>query len=120
MASGSTIDDGGAILIPPSPVQETGSDTVPAWQTLDEARRRLATAVDQVSGQLGALVRRVEWTADRNRVKLEGVGFSAELWVDPQTVHATGDVPLLGALLGRSLGPELTHILQQTFRKQLS
>jgi Putative polyhydroxyalkanoic acid system protein (PHA_gran_rgn) len=89
-------------------------------QTLDEARRRLTMTVDQLSGQLGVLVRQVEWTADRNRVKLEGIGFWVEIWVDPQAVHATGDVPLLGALLGRSLGTEVTQILQQTFRKQLS
>jgi hypothetical protein len=89
-------------------------------QTLDEARRRLATTVDQVSGQLGALVRRVQWTADRDRVKLEGVGFWVEIWVDSQAVHATGDVPLLGALLGGSPGTQLTRILQQTFQKQLS
>jgi hypothetical protein len=40
-------------------------------QTLEEARRRLETAVHEVSSQFRA-VRQVEWAADRNRVKLEG------------------------------------------------
>jgi hypothetical protein len=89
-------------------------------QTLEEARRRLETAVHQASGQFGAMVRRVEWAADRNRVKLEGVGFWAEMWVDAQAVHATGDVPILGGLLGSSLGTGLKQIVQQTFQKKLS
>jgi hypothetical protein len=75
-------------------------------QTLEEASHRLETTVAQVSGRFGALVRRVEWAADRNRVKLEGVGFRVEMWIDSQAVHATGDVPILDALLGGSLGSD--------------
>ena len=88
-------------------------------QTLDEARRRLEVAVNQVTGQFQALVRRVDWAADRNRVKLEGIGFWVEMWVDPQEVHATGDIPVLGALLGSSLVSGMKQILQRTFQKQL-
>ena len=55
--------------------------TVQHGRTLDDARRGLETAVDRVSGQFGALVRRTEWTPDRQRVKLEGVGFRVEMWV---------------------------------------
>jgi hypothetical protein len=43
-----------------------------------------------------------------------------ELWVDAQEVHATGDIPILGALLGRPMAGELKQILQQTFRKSLT
>jgi hypothetical protein len=93
--------------------------TLQHGQTFEEARRRLEAAVQQVSGQFGAMVRRVQWTEDRNRVKLEGVGFWAEMWVDPREVHATGDIPILGGLLGSSLGTGLKQILQQTFQKQL-
>ena len=93
--------------------------TLQHGQTHEEARRRLEAAVQQVSGQFGAMVRRVQWTEDRNRVKLEGVGFWAEMWVDPREVHATGDIPILGGLLGSSLGTGLKQILQQTFQKQL-
>lgn len=88
-------------------------------QTLEEARRRLETTVHQVSGQFGALVRRVEWAVDRNRVKLEGVGFWVEMWVDAQAVHATGDIPILGGLLGHPLASSLKQIVQQTFQKKL-
>jgi hypothetical protein len=34
-------------------------------RTLDEARRRLETAVGQITTQFGAMIRRVEWAADR-------------------------------------------------------
>ena len=33
------------------------------------------------------------------RVKLEGVGFWIELWVDTLAVHVTGDAPMLSRLL---------------------
>jgi hypothetical protein len=60
----------------------------------------------------------VEWAGDRRSVKLEGVGFWVEMWVDAQDVHATGDIPILGELLG-PLGSGLKRILQQTFQKKL-
>jgi hypothetical protein len=88
-------------------------------QTLEEASRHLETAVDQVSRQFQAFVRRVDWAGDRKRVKLEGVGFWVEMWVDAQEVHATGDVPILRGLFGSSLGSGLKQILQQSFQKKL-
>lgn len=93
--------------------------TVQHGRTLEEASRGLEMAVDQVSGQFGALVRRVEWAADRHRVKLEGVGFRVEMWVDAQAVHATGDIPILGGLLGSPLASGLKQIVQQAFQKKL-
>ena len=93
--------------------------TVKHGRTLDDARRGLETAVHRASAQFGSLVRRVEWTADRNRVKLEGVGFWVEMWIDPDVVHATGDIPLLAGLLGSQFGSGLKQILQQTFQKTL-
>jgi hypothetical protein len=94
--------------------------TLEHGRTLEEARRHLETAVHQVSAQFGSVVRRVEWEADRSRVKLEGIGFSLEMWVDAQVLHATGDVPILGGLLGSSLSSRLKQILQVTFRKKLT
>jgi hypothetical protein len=88
-------------------------------RTLEEARERLATAVNQVQSQFGALVQRVEWAADRNRVQLFGSGFQADLRVDAQDVHATVDIPLLGGFLQNTLTSGLKGILRQTFQKQL-
>jgi hypothetical protein len=93
--------------------------TVQHGRTLEEARGGLEKAVQQVSGQFGALIRRVEWSADRYRVKLEGVGLWVEMWVDAQAVHATGDIPILGRLLGRTLTSGLKQIVQQTFQRKL-
>jgi hypothetical protein len=93
--------------------------TVQHRRTLEDASRGLQTAVDSVSRQFGALVRRVEWSADRDRVKLEGVGFWVEMWVDALAVHATGDIPILGGLLGTQMTGRLKQILEGTFRKKL-
>jgi len=93
--------------------------TVQHGRTLEEARRRLEMAVHEVSGRFGAMVRRVEWAVDRNRVKLEGVGFWIEMRVDAQAVHATGDVPILGGLLGGPVASGLKAIVQQIFQKKL-
>jgi hypothetical protein len=89
-------------------------------QSFEEARSRLETAVHKVLSQFGALVRHVAWSADHSWVRLDGIGFWMELWVDAQEVHATGDIPILGALLGRPMAGELKQILQQTFRKSLT
>jgi hypothetical protein len=72
----------------------------------------------RASSQFGG-VWRVEWTADRNRVKLEGVGVWVEMWVDAQNVHATGDIPVLGELLGGPLASGLKKIVQQAFQREL-
>jgi hypothetical protein len=89
-------------------------------QSLEEARSCLETAVPKVMSQLGVLVRQVAWSADHSKVRFDGRGFWVELWVDAQNVHATGDIPLLGALLGRPIAAGLKRILQQTFQKQLT
>ena len=52
-------------------------------------------------------------------MKLEGIGFWLEMSVDAQVVHATGDVPVLGGLLGSSLASPLKQIMQQIFRNKL-
>ena len=93
--------------------------TLEHGRTLEEARRHLETAVNQISNQFGSVVWRVDWEADRSRVKLEGVGFWLEMSVDAQVVHATGDVPILGGILGSSLASGLKQILQLTFQKKL-
>ena len=89
-------------------------------QSLEEARSRLDAAVHKVMNQFGALVHQVTWSTDHSRVRLDGRGFWLELWVDAQDVHATGDIPILGALLGSPIATGLRQILQQTFRKQLT
>ena len=92
--------------------------TVAHGLTLDEARHRLERAVHEVSSRFGG-VRRVEWAADRNRVKLEGTGVRVEMWVDAENVHATGDIPILGELLGGPVASGLKQIVQGVFQKKL-
>jgi Putative polyhydroxyalkanoic acid system protein (PHA_gran_rgn) len=86
-------------------------------QTLEEARRRLETAVHEVHSWRGALVQHVQWSADQNQVRLDGVGFWVEMEVDAQEVQVSGDLPLLGGLLGGPVATGLRQIVQQTFRK---
>jgi hypothetical protein len=86
-------------------------------RTLENERRGLE--VHRVSGQFSTLVRRTEWTPDRQRVRLEGAGFWLEMWVDAQAVHAMGDIPIVAGLLGGHLAEGLKQIVQQTFQKKL-
>jgi Putative polyhydroxyalkanoic acid system protein (PHA_gran_rgn) len=93
--------------------------TLQHGQSLEEARRRLELAVTEVSSRFGSMVRRAEWTADRSRVKLDGVGFWLEVSVDAQVLHATGDIPMLGRLLGSQFTSGLRQIVERTFQKKL-
>jgi hypothetical protein len=88
-------------------------------QTFDEARKRLETAVHELTSRCGTLVRRVEWSTDRSQVRLEGIGFWIEMRVDAQAVHVSADLPVLGKLLGSSVAPRLKEILQRTFQQKL-
>ncbi len=85
-------------------------------RTLEEARSRLEMAVAEVSRSFGAMIRHVEWAAEGSRVRIEGTGFSIEMWVDAQEVHAAGDIPILGGLLASGL----KQIVQQVFQKKLT
>jgi hypothetical protein len=93
--------------------------TLQHGQSLDEARRRLATTVSEVRNQFGAMIQRVEWAADHSRVKISGIGFWVEMSVDALTLHATGDIPILGRLLGGQVSTGLRQILERTFQKRL-
>jgi Putative polyhydroxyalkanoic acid system protein (PHA_gran_rgn) len=93
--------------------------TIQHGRTQEEARHRLEAAVHEISAKFGAMLRRVEWAAERNRVRLEGVGFWVEMWVDTQAVHATGDAPILGRLFGGPLPSRLTDIVEQIFQRRL-
>jgi len=74
-------------------------------RTPKEARDRLETAVGDVRNLLGSMVRNTDWSPDRSRVRLDGTGFWLEMAVDAEDVTATGDVPLLGGILGGPLRP---------------
>ena len=86
-------------------------------QTLPEAQRRLETVVQEASSRLG--LRQVEWSADRRRVQLQGLGARIDMWVDAEVIHVTGDLPGLGGLLGGPMAAGLRQLLERTFRKQL-
>ncbi|MEX0712960.1 MAG: polyhydroxyalkanoic acid system family protein [Pirellulales bacterium] len=88
-------------------------------RSLEEARLRLEETVAQALDRFGSLLERVEWSADRDRVKLFGPGVELEMRVDAQEVYVTGDMPFLSKLLGRPLVAGLKGLLEQTFQKRL-
>ena len=89
--------------------------TLQHGQTVDEARRRLERTVNEMNAQFGAMIQHADSAADRNRVKLTGVGFGVEMSFDALVLHATGDILILGRLLGGGL----RQILERTFQQQL-
>jgi hypothetical protein len=93
--------------------------TLQHGQTLEEARRRLEATVSEVNATFGSMIQRVDWAADRNRVKLEGLGFWVEMSVDAQALHAMGDIPILGRLLGGQMTSGLRQIVERIFQKKL-
>jgi hypothetical protein len=88
-------------------------------QTLEEARRRLEIAVNEVNTRFASMIRRTDWAVDHSRVKVEGAGFWLEMSVDAQSLHATGDIPILGRLLGSQFVSGLKQIVERTFQKKL-
>jgi hypothetical protein len=87
--------------------------------SLDEARHSLQTAVHDVQSRFSILLRQVDWSTDRSRVRLDGTGFWVEMWVDAQMVYIRGDILGLGGLLSGSVTQGLKQIVEQTFQKRL-
>ncbi len=94
--------------------------TVKHGRSLEEARMQLERAVGEVRSRFGLMVQRVDWSADHNQVTLAGTGFVVEMRVDPTNVYVTGDIPILGKLLGSPLVAGLKQIVQQNFQKRLT
>ena len=88
--------------------------------TLDEARARLRTTVDQVQAQFGRSIDRTEWSADGSSAKMWGKGFDVELRVDPSDVHVAGNLTFLGGLMSGPFAGALKQIVQKTFQKRLT
>ena len=91
--------------------------TVQHGRTIEEARRRLETAVEEISRRFGGMIRRTDWAQDRNGVTLYGVAFRVEMKLDDRAVHVKADVPGLDGLLGAPLASGLKQIVENTFRK---
>jgi hypothetical protein len=89
-------------------------------RTKDDARGRLAHAVDEARSKFGPMVQRVDWADDRDSVRMSGVGFAIDMRVDDEHVHVSGDVPILGGLLGGPLTSGLKAILARHFPKGLT
>jgi hypothetical protein len=85
--------------------------------TFDDAKQRLAAAVNDVETRFAAVVKTVTWNADRTAVTLTGPGVKVDLKVDADHVHATGDIPLLGNLLGSGVGKRISEGLKGTLQK---
>jgi len=88
-------------------------------KTLEEARSQLEAVVQQIQSRFGMMVQQIEWSTDRSEVRLNGIGFRIEMSVDDILVYITGDLPLLGHLLGGRVSTGIQQIVQKTFQKQL-
>lgn len=87
-------------------------------RSFEEACGHLKTAVREIESRFGMLVRRVEWSADHSRARLDGTGFWVDMRVDAQTVYVTGDIPMLGRLLGSPIVKEVKQIVERTFQQE--
>lgn len=85
--------------------------------TFDDAKQRLADAVADVQGRFAAAVKNVTWSPDRTAVTLTGPGVIVDLKVDAEHVHASGDIPLLGNLLGSGFGKAITEGLKGALKR---
>ena len=85
--------------------------------SLDAARQRLEETVRDAQAQLGSLIHRVEWSADRSAVTLAGLSFTGKVWVDGEEAHAVIDVPLLGRLLASPVVTGLRGHLERRFKQ---
>jgi hypothetical protein len=89
-------------------------------RTLEDARARLETTLADVNSRFGLMINRVDWSADRNSAKVIGKGFEIDLRIDATELHVTGDIPLIGKLLGQPILKGLKDSLEKSFQKRLT
>ncbi len=89
-------------------------------RTQTEARECLTEVVAAVQQRFGSMVRQVEWSTDRNTVRVAGDAFDFTGKVDSLEVHIVGDIPLLGRMFAGPVTSGLKQIVDRTFQKQLS
>jgi hypothetical protein len=94
--------------------------TLKHGRTLDDARARLETTLADFNTKFGVMVNRTEWSADRNEVKIYGKGFEIDLRIDATDLHVSGDIPILGKLLGSPIMKGLRGSLEKSFQKRLT
>jgi hypothetical protein len=82
-------------------------------RTLDEARDRLTRAVAELQSRFGPLIRSCEWSPSRDAVALAGPEVRLDVRVDADDVHVSGDIPILGSLLGVD---RVKQIVEATFK----
>ncbi len=62
-------------------------------QTFDVAKANFDKGITAAEAQFGKFIKTVDWSDDRTAARLAGPGFTIDLNVDADSVHATGDVP---------------------------
>lgn len=87
--------------------------TVKHHRSPEDARARLAKAIEEAQERFGAMIQQVEWSPGRDKVTLMATGAVAEMRIDAEQVHATIDVPVLGGLLGGKVAGTLRDIVQK-------
>jgi hypothetical protein len=87
-------------------------------QTQEQARMHLERAIDQVRTQYAGMIQRVEWSPDRNAVKLGATGgVVVDLRVDPTDVYVTADLPGLLGMVASPLLVGLRGIVEREFKQ---
>src|SRR4051812_24695347 len=86
--------------------------TVKHGRTREDACARLESVVVEVRAKVPpGMIRQVDWSAERDAVKVVGVGFQIDVRVDAQDVHLTGDVARLAGVLENPFGDVLKGIV---------
>lgn len=86
--------------------------------TLDDAKFSLENAIVDIRKRFGAFVKDVTWSDDRSMATLSGRGIVLEFSVDAVHVRVQGDIPLLGRMLGTTVGKKLSDGLRLELQSQ--
>lgn len=86
-------------------------------RTLSEAKVQLENVVADAQRNFGSMLTGVEWSGERDAVVLSGAGVKIDLRVDATDIHVTGDVPILGKILGQPMVASLKKAVEERFKQ---
>jgi hypothetical protein len=93
--------------------------TVKHGRTLEGARQQLETVINEVRSRFGPMIQRVEWSPDRNQVKVYATGAELDMRIDPVEVHVVGNILGVLGMLSSPLLLGFQGIFQRSFPKSL-
>jgi Putative polyhydroxyalkanoic acid system protein (PHA_gran_rgn) len=80
---------------------------------MDQAQAKFEAGIDEAMSRYGSWVGRLDWSDDRQSVRVTGSGYDVRLWYDERLFHAQGHIPLAWKLFVGALRHQIRKVIER-------